>query len=199
MNNDNLKSFVILPGHKHGKYSYPDLLVSIDRRYFSKKWHETHDALNDDGYFMLNLRQFIDFLILLKSGNVQYGDGELVNQSELKKIIDEVTGSREPWRAEWLDTMIQSKDSDFIILEKNKKIEPLDLCLMERGIKVDISTFNNQGMPTKYGDDLYYYCPDRNNTSVIQFGVNSDKIMIEADSSPFFYHDSLGVRPTKIK
>ena len=64
---------IILPGKTHGTYSYPDLLVGMERAHLGTNWGEAHAALHQEGAFMLTVRQYVDFLGLLKSGNVYNG------------------------------------------------------------------------------------------------------------------------------
>jgi len=58
-------SYILLPENEY----HGNLLVSKERKYFRKNWYEAHKELNKEDSHMLTIRQFVDFLNLLKSGN----------------------------------------------------------------------------------------------------------------------------------
>ncbi|MBS3083085.1 hypothetical protein J4454_04040, partial [Candidatus Pacearchaeota archaeon] len=70
-----LGNYLILEGRAHGSYEYPDTLIAKKRSMQSKKWQEAQDALKAEGKFMPTIRQYADFLNLLKSGNAYDGKG----------------------------------------------------------------------------------------------------------------------------
>ncbi len=63
-----------------------------------KNWKDSHSALNQEGAFMPTIRQFVDFLNLLRSGKAYDGRGKLVDKSKLDGILDEIYTVRDPWR-----------------------------------------------------------------------------------------------------
>src|SRR3989338_788157 len=76
--------YIILPGRKHGSYDYPDLLVPTDRSHKGKNWHQTQESLYLDGAYMITPRQFVDFINLLRSGNVYDGLGVKLDNKRVK-------------------------------------------------------------------------------------------------------------------
>ena len=61
------EKYIILPGTTHENYSYSDSLVAMDRTYQGKDWTNCHKAVAQEGGCMLTIRQFIDFVNLLKT------------------------------------------------------------------------------------------------------------------------------------
>ena len=98
------ESYVILEGKQHGSYSYPDILVSTGKDYHSQDWNQTQQTLHNNNEFMLTIRQFADFLKLLKSDKVYDGKGKQLPKQQLDQILNEILEVRSPWRSEWLDT-----------------------------------------------------------------------------------------------
>ena len=52
---------------------------------------------------MLTIRQYVDFLNLLKSGNVYDGTGRKADPARVNALLDDILTQRNPYRAEWLD------------------------------------------------------------------------------------------------
>ena len=165
----------------------------------------------------LNPRQFEDFLLLLKSGDALDGTGRKIGRNELDEILDEITTVRSPYRAEWLDADFKYLDrlavgvtipddkagklwlySDHRLdsnrtLDANYKKE-LESCLMTKGSKINLSTMNDQGMPTQEGNDFQYWCPDKDNKSVAWFVAYSGRAVLNCYWYPTNTNSSLGVR-----
>ncbi len=169
------KNFLILDDKTHGSYSYPDLMVAKSLSHHGKNWYQSHETLHAEGFEMLTLRQFVDFLNLLKSGRAFDGKGNKVSSSELEIILKEITEQRDPWRAEWLDAQFKEKKGKLHIdyehrIVKGKltaqKSEPLACYLAEDklpGIDLDdyLKRATSQGLPpndVKSGS-LYYWSP----------------------------------------
>ena len=212
---DKPESYIILPGKIYNNYSYPDLLVSKERSYHNNDWHQSHELLSKDNSFMLTIRQFVDFLNLLKSGKAYNGKGDKINNKELDDLFDEITEVMSPGRAEWLD-------ADFKVINDNlhinyehrfinntltpRYLEPLESCLMEDktpgiDIKSWLKNANKQGLPLKKTPDgkLYYRCPMSDNKSVAWFYADSDGAYLYCGRDPQGSNSALGVRRTKIK
>ena len=62
LSDNDLEDYIILESKSHDSHSYPDLLVSKKRSHLSLHWFDAHKALNQENSFMLNLRQFVDYL-----------------------------------------------------------------------------------------------------------------------------------------
>jgi len=240
----NSKSYLILPGKNYRNYSYPNLLVSIARLSYDDEVEKAAKKLGlslsntatekttNQGYigninwpeslklnltldsFTLNIRQYLDFLALLKSGKAFYADGSKTDKKVLDNILDEITAVRNPWRSEWLDADFKLKDNKLYINYKHKlvgndlkpqKNELLEDCLMEDktpGIDLKDLLINStsQGLPKRNvkDGDLYYYAPDEDNNSVAGFGANSDWAYLDCDWYPSDSDAGLGVRRAKI-
>ena len=184
----NLENYVFMPQH--------NLYVAKERSHFNKNWFDAHKALHQENARMLTLREFIDFLILLKNGN-----------AEFKTLYNEITEVRDPYRAEWIDADFKVAN-DKIYMNYNHKIfsgevkaqssDKLEKCLME-DCKVDLMSFNRQGLPTKKGNDFSYWFPRSDNNSVAGFGANSDVAFLRCDGGPGCSDSSLGVRAVRAK
>ena len=59
--------------------------------------------------------------------------------------------------------------------------------------RVDLASFNKQGLPTKEGNDFNYWFPRSNNNSVARFGANSDRAGLVCNGYPQFSDSALGV------
>jgi len=190
----NLEKCIILEGRTHGSYSYPDLLVDMERTHlglgykkvvdrdvdysnqFSQRNH-TRRALRDKEEFMLTLRQFVDFLKLLKSGtnvynNVYNGAGKKLDIKVVNSVLDDILGVRAPYRGEFFDDGFNERrvepligryaryvvDIDYFKIDTEGNLysiqEPLKKCLMkdeEQAIYIDswMEHATNQGLPHK--------------------------------------------------
>jgi hypothetical protein len=150
----------------------------------------------------LNPRQFADFLLLLKSGNAVDGVGKRVSKQKLTNILKEIIEVREPWRSEWLDADFKYLNrklwlySDHklanVSLDANYKKE-LENCLME-DVKISLDSINEQGLPTKTGNDFNYWFSREDNKSVAGFVANSDRALLGCCGNPASTNPSLGVR-----
>ena len=214
-NINDAESYLILPGRAYGSYSYPDLLVSIDKFYHNNTWYKAHEALNKEDSFMLTIRQYTDFLDLLKNGKVNNGKDNLVDKVVIDKILDEILTVKNPWISEWLDAKF-SKKGGLIKKEQwhityhnidsgklNEVTEELEDCLIEDktpGINLDswLSNSNKQGLPDKKTSvgDLYYWSPRDN--AVAGFIAESDGAYLDCYRDPGNSDTELGVRRAKI-
>lgn len=210
-NIQNADSYLILPGRKHGTYEYPDLLVSTQRTHNQENWNQAHESLRNEGSFMLTLRQYVDFLSLLKSGVAYNGKGKKVDKFVLDGILEDIIAVRTPWRAEWLNAKFSSsgklKKSWHIAYrdpQGNEIITPLEECLMDDktpGIDLNywLSNATFQGPPPKTNPDgsLYYWHP--RNEAVAGFNAVSGGAGLDCGGYPRGSIPALGVRAAKIK
>jgi len=210
---ENQESYIILPGKTYNNYSYPDVLVSKERSYHNNNWHKSHELLNKDNSFMLTIRQFVDFLNLLKSGEAYNGKGTKINKKELDDLFDEITKVKDPARAEWLDADFKVINDTLHINYEHKLInniltpkysEPLEKCLMEDktpgiDIKSWLKNANKQGLPLKNisNGKLYYECPGSDNNSVAGFFADSDWAYLGCSRNPGSSGSALGVRSVR--
>jgi len=219
----NKEDYIILPSQTHGDYIYGDTLVSMKREYLGKNWDESWNLLKSDGAYMLNIRQFVDFLKLLRSGNAFDEHGNKVQPSRLMELYNDITEVRDPWRSEWLDAKFNiqvvgkkwaglvNKDvmhityhivnSQGVLTEVN---EPLEHYLANDkipGINLDdwIMSVNKHGLPTEDNPDgeLYYWKPV--DCRVARFDASSGGTGLLCSGGPSFVYSLLGVRPARAK
>ncbi len=221
---EQLKSFdkgnyLLLEGREHysehGSYSYPDLMVAKSLSHHGKDWYQCQEALHQDGMSMLTLRQFVDFLSLLKSGKAFDGKGQKVSSSELETLLKEITEQRNPWRAEWLDARFENKKGRLYINYEHrtidgkltaKKSEPLvDYLVEDKAPGIDLNDYlkraTSQGMPpadAKPGS-LYYWKPMSDNNSVARFRAFAVRVDLNCWGDPQNSNAALGVRRRRAK
>jgi hypothetical protein len=144
--------------------------------------------------------------LLLKSGNAFYGDKSKADKKVLDNILDEILTLRIPYRAEWLDADFKLKDNKLYFNYDHKlvnnilipeKTELLENCIM-KDRKVDLTSFNKQGLPTKKGNSFNYNYPRSNNNFVAMFYSNSGGAVLNCIEVPTGWGRSLGVRRAKI-
>ncbi|MBS3118765.1 hypothetical protein J4417_03750 [Candidatus Woesearchaeota archaeon] len=207
------KNFLLLEGKEHGSYSYPDLLVAKTLSHHGKNWYQSHEALHQEGMSMPTLRQFVDFLNLLKSGKAFDGKGQQVSSGELEAILKEITEQRNLYRAEWLD-------ADFKVINNvshinyahqtiNGKLqpkysEPLQGWLMEDK-QIDLEDYLKratfQGLPpvdVKSGR-VYYWKLLSDNNSVAGFWAVADRVDLGCRRNPQYSDTAIGVRRAQAK
>lgn len=215
-------SHIILPGRTHGSYSYPQIYVAMERSYLNEDWNQAHESLRKEDAFMLNPRQFVDFLALLKSGNAYDGTNQKIAESRLTEILNEIVEVRNPWRSEWLDakfTKVQT-GKKLIVLPKNEmhvtyhthdgsgklveKTELLQDCLMEDktpGIDFDywLANATKQGLPPAncQSGQMYYWNP--RDGRVARFYAGSDWADLYCDGNATDTNSRLGVRAARTK
>ena len=191
--------YLFMPAH--------NLYIAKQKLHFGNDWYQSHEQLHKEDARMLTLREFIDFLIMLRLGNAQDGLGNLVSGQEVQSIYDEITTVRDPWRSEWIDAYFtkQPNADTFNINYSHRtingqlqpqKTEPLEQRLL-KNCKVDIQGFNRQGMPTKKGNDFNYWHPQDNR--VAGFGADSGRAGFGCFVVPLFSVASLGVRAARAK
>ncbi len=215
----NPESYIVLEGQTYGNYSYSDLLVAMDKKHHGKNWYETFEDLDKEGAHMLTIRQYVDFLNLLKSGNVFSGAGNRVSSAILNKILYDILKVGGSYRAEWLDAKFRKQSKG--ILRKSELVidychsigngqlqpkysETLETCLMKDrtpGIYLAswLADATSQGLPPrdiKQGD-LYYWHPI--DGLVARFDAYSDRALLCCSRNPRYSNPELGVRSARAK
>jgi len=192
----NLKDYIL--DERNGIY------IAKTRAHPGSNWHQAHEKLHDEKARMLIPREFIDFLLLLKSGNVKDGLGNIISGSEATSIYKEITEVRDSWRAEWLDAYFKEANGIMQINYNHRIVngslqpmntENLEQCLRE-DCKVDLSGFNRQGMPIRTGNDFNYWNPV--DGRVAGFFADSDGAFLYCCWDPGSY-SWLGVRVARDK
>jgi hypothetical protein len=233
--------FVLLEGRDYGdENKYDDCLVSMARNSYSPEMDEIGKRLDCnvqntgkdslgrefigditwDEAVKLNLllggktptlRQFVDFLKLLKSGKAYDGNGKKVDSKQLENIFNDITQVKSPWRAEWIDANFKYNDNKLYLAQSHvldangnltpQYIKPLDECLMEYrtpGINLEqwIQNPTIQGLPKKDSKkgDLYYWSPNQDNDSVARFDAGVDGVLLGCDRNRSYRYSGRGVR-----
>ena len=194
-----------------GTSEYPTLLVAMQRSYKGLKWQAAHDALRQDGTFMMYTKPYADFLKLLESGNAYDGNGNKIDSSKLTSILDDITKVQSPWRAEWLDSKFSKKDKTTQVTyhkinqdgRLTKVTEDVEGLLKNRipGISLEdwVNRSTKHGLPSadvKSGK-LYYWAPT--DGRVAGFGSNSGGAYLLCVGDPVGSIGSLGVRAARVK
>ena len=114
LNIKNPEDYIILPGRTHqgqnGSYSYPDILVSVKRIPVKNNWYEIQEMLHKEGKQMLNIRQFVDFLNLVKSGNLYNAKGDRIDFELAQKLDKDLFKRNSPKTGELLDAFFIKED-----------------------------------------------------------------------------------------
>jgi hypothetical protein len=212
----NPNDYILLEGRQHGvssfpNYSYPDICVAMDKSYHGKKWNECHEELSKDSSFMLSIRQYIDFINLLRSGKVYNAAGKQVEKQKLDSILDEILTARNPWRAEWLDARFLNKQKQQYITygrfsqsggikEVTEELDG-DTLMEDKQISLEdwLENPTRQGLPredVKPGS-LYYWHQRVN--SVARFFADAVGAGLDCYGVPRGSDSALGVRRAKIR
>ena len=205
---------ILLEAKSHGDYSYPDMLVGMEKTHFNKDWYTQHLLLQAEGNQMLSIRQFVDFLTILKSGKAYYGSGKKVNSRVIQSTLNEIIQVRDPWRSENLDAYFINNASGTLKLNSHHQYDngiltpkyslPIGPCLMQDktpGIDLQdwLTNATEQGLPqstTKSGK-LYYWHP--RNGAIARFSAGSDGVVLDCGRGPGGRCGSFGVRPSRKK
>ena len=175
------------------------LYVAKERTLQGKNWNQAHRGLQRQGNQMLTIPQFFDF--------VSYLQGNSSACPERDQILDEILTHRYPWRSEWLDAKFFEKDGEMYIDYNHrivgKRLTPQDTkkledCLRSNG-HFDVSSLNNQGMPTKGSrkQDVYFYSPT--DGAVAGFVAGSEWAILNCGRNPAYTNSLLGVRVAREK
>jgi len=191
--------------------NYPDTLISTTSILQGNNWYKTHEELHKQGLYMPTLKQFADFLKVLKTGKVFDGQGKRLPSTRLEQIFNKITKVRKPWRAEWLDANFEARGGvkyiDYNHRTINGQLQPQNSEALQsylgenraQGIDLEYwienSTF--QGLPPTNTQDgnLYYWKPKTSNDSVAWFIACSDRVVLTCCGGSKGISPSLGVRP----
>jgi len=208
----NLSDYLILESKTHGTYSYPDLLVAKELNKKGKDWTGTQAELHTENSYMSTIRQFVDFLIMLRSGKVYDGTGSQLRQQEVTKLLNDIIEVRSPWRSEHLDVKFNKQDDQFRITYHKinqdgtleEVTESLEDCLMtDKKPGIDLSSWLTngtiQGLPKKSTSDgsTWYWSP--RDGAVAGFDADANRAGLGCDGGPNDANASLGVRIVRKK
>jgi len=211
----NPQDYIIVPGASYEKYSYPDMLVSMKLEYHNTDWNQAHSTLLQLGAQMLTIRQFVDFLKVLRSGTAYDGTGRIIDKNKISTIFNEITEVRDPWRSEWLDAKFEERRSGgflglgfkwFVNINyghtlQNNQLSPAhseklnEDWIQDRGIEYWIKNSDEHGLP-RYKrravlEEIDGWRPDSG--TVARFCANSNKADL-CCKDPTNRSPSLGVR-----
>src|SRR3989344_358398 len=214
---ENPESYIILECRTHSSYSYPDLLVATEGSYHEKSWYECHKALHQEDSFMLTLRQYIDFINLLKTGTVYNGNGILIDPKKLDVMLEDIFAAKDPSRMEWLDTCFRIKDFvhyiDYNFRYVNGNLQPQISEIAEdfrlnsgtdlEGIDLDdwLTRATVHGLPSSNLKEgrMWYFPPNYLTFTVVCFYTGSTHSTLDCCSNPKDSREERRVRPVKIK
>src|SRR3989338_10323406 len=145
---------------------------------------------------------------MLLSGKAFDGNGKKVNRSELKGILDEKIGARNPVRAEWYEDSFKIQDGEIILMKDYflqngfllpEYVAPLQTCLMKSqtpgiSFKDWVRNPNPQGLPkadVKRGK-MYYLSPTVG--CFARFDAGSNWAVLDCGWGPLDSNPQLGVR-----
>ncbi len=206
----NLSNYILLPSH--------DIYIAKERTLQGKNWFDAHEELHKQNARMLTLKEFAEFLKLLKSGKAFDGTKNKVDSRELETIIKEIIEFRNPYRSEWLDNRYSKKggileirsklsvtyhkfDSSGKLVEVTEQLDP-DTLMEDKipGISLGdwIENPTPQGLPKSNTKDgkLYYWQPTEG--SVVRFNADAGRVVLNCDRDPASSYPALGVRAAKI-
>ena len=197
----NLEDYIMLPQH--------DLYVAKQASHHGNNWYQVHESLHKEKARMLTIKEFVDFLELLRTGNIKNGLEQKLPEQEIQEIYKKITEKVSPYRAEWLDADFKVINNELYINYSHRTInnqlksqnsEKLENCIM-KDCYVDLFSANKQGLPTKKSEkkDFYYWFPKRDNNSVARFGAGSVRADLICDWDPQDSGAGLGVRVAREK
>ncbi|MBI2148554.1 hypothetical protein HYU23_02645 [Candidatus Woesearchaeota archaeon] len=176
------------------------------------KWEDAIRLNLLSGYRTANIRQFMDFRLLLEQGvregkEVFDGNGSKIDQNRVLGIYSDLQAQQEPYRGEFLDAYFVSGREGRLCINYSSRLEEgvvlgkselLDECLMESGF-VDISSLNRQGLPTEkaISSNVIYHYP--RNDSITGFGAGSVRVSLVCGGNPRDTNAGLGIRPVIVR
>ncbi|MDP2673087.1 MAG: hypothetical protein Q8O84_04710 [Nanoarchaeota archaeon] len=180
-----------------------NLYFAKERKFLGENWFNSHKKLQENGERMPTIPEFVELLKYSKEND--------------KKLYNEITKVRSPWRAEWLDANFKVKDKELYInynhvLDKNGNLIPKNSEILDEntlmsdktpGISLDDfvegKNITNQGLPNKKieSGNLYYWHPRSDNNSVAWFGADDDWAFLNGSRIPSYTDSSLGVRAVR--
>lgn len=157
---EDLSRYILLEGKDHEAYAYPDVLVAVERSHHELRLGEQEEKIHREGGFLFIPRQFVDWILLLRSGKVYDGNGKTVSRTIVNNLLDHLLSSREPFRGERLSGQFTQVDGinyfAYYRFDSDKKFykvtDRITDCLLEeplRGISLEhwFAAATAQGFP----------------------------------------------------
>ncbi len=178
-----------------------NLYVAKEKKLHGENWFNSNRKLQANRERMLNVPEFVEFLKYSKDN--------------FPEVYEEITGLRNPVRAEWLDADFKMKNRELYvnsnhILEEDGKLNPGNSKMLDKstlmkdkipGISLEdwIASPTKQGLPHKNValGSLFYWFPRGDNNSVAWFGAGSGWVGLVCYKHPFNRNDYVGVRAAK--
>jgi len=166
-----LKSFLDYDNREKYFIKLPSgLYISKKRTLPNSTWFEANHQLQEKGFNMPTIPEFLEFLEYIKENNPE--------------VHEEVTGIRSPWRAEWLD-------ADFNILYGELNINSRHFSYNGELITIKSEPLNETTLPENClnirGD----------NNSVARFVTDEVHSGLCVDGYPSNRYEDLGVRAVR--
>jgi hypothetical protein len=184
--------YLLLPGRTHGNYSYPNTVISLDMVHQGLSWHDTHKALTAEGKYMPTIRQFVDFINELKSGQAVDASGEKIKDYVVTEVYNSIFQSGAITKVRWLNAIFY-KISNEIYMNSSHRFNQANPtrgmfgessrllpCLTQNRVELGIDICDwlaratEQGLPPEDTHDgkLHYYAP-RFDLSIARFVTGS--------------------------
>ena len=210
----NPEKYIFLPAKNYsGNQSYTNTLLSLDRLHNGKNWFDAHKLLAAEGAYMPTIRQFVDFVKLLKSGSALNGKGKPIDKAIINSTLDDIFKLGN-YGGRWLDAdfkvvgnvlnMNYGHRVDGSGLKYKHSEQLISSTLMsDRKPGIDltdwISRATNQGLPSQDAiqGDIWYYKPLADNNSVARFGADSGGAGLVCNGVPSYTDSSLGVHAAR--
>jgi len=177
------------PTLKHG------IPIAKERKKLGKDWVNVHLELNSQRFHMPTIKQFIDFLKLLRSGEVCDLVGQRLSIDEITDIYGKITKRRTPIEDIWLDARfytVNYRAKRLIIDEEHRGKAQIDLrhlthlrfispleswalgkCIKKESCYIDLlNSKNPHGLPTvkNESDQFRLWPPKKEHTAVFRAG-----------------------------
>jgi len=185
-----LDSFIYVPSVK--------LYFAKERTLFYHDWDDTHKKLHEQKLRMPTIPQFVEFLKYLRADPT----------AENTRVYDEITGKRDPVRAEWFDAKFYYKDDEVwvaynhivnlkgdLVAQDHEKVE--GHLMQDEDSKLSLEHWldnpTKQGLPQENSEqgDLLYWPPSMDR--VARFHTSSSFSILNCDTYPGGSSSVIGV------
>jgi len=178
-----------------------DFWLGRDKTLQGKNWTEQILDLNKIDAAMTTDSDLISLIKDLDSRKRMYnGNNRLIGTSEKKRVLDEITGVRGPWRGENLDAYFFNlngqwyKEADHRV--KNGTIKATKVYEIQPLMKDGFTSFkyfdDHKIFTTLEGKEVYYFYP--RGETVAWFYASSVRAGLGCDGNPNGSSSALGVR-----
>src|SRR3989344_478025 len=190
------KSDLIQMENKYGVYD-----LTKEKFFHGLKRREQRDELSKTQAVMPLIRDCADLILRLKAKEnlLRDANGDLIDSSERRYLLDEMIGKRSPWRAENLDNEFHLVNGIWIMNYNFRKVngaykfEGKEINPLLKDGYITLNDLDEDGLAKKVGmGDIFYYHPRDN--SVVRLGSGSDRANLDCDRIPSDSDGALAVR-----